>query len=95
MHLGKSVEEIGMEKMSRKSTLKNILNGLLSSFVSRNNDVNGYWGIGKLYSLMINKQVHKVEIDLMNNTIIPYSTDFYFRISKYSELLYTLNPQQD
>lgn len=73
--------------MSRKSNIKNILNGLLCSFITRNNDVNGYWGIGKLYSLMLNKKTNRVEIDLINKTIIPFDDEFIFRISEYSEML--------
>lgn len=74
--------------MSRKSNIKNILNGLLCSFITRNNDVNGYWGIGKLYSLMLNKKTNRLEIDLINKTIIPFDDEFIFRISEYSEMLY-------
>lgn len=35
--------------MPRRSELKGIANNLASSFVSRNNDVEGYWALGKLY----------------------------------------------
>lgn len=35
--------------MARRSELSGIANSLASSFVSRNNDVNGYWALGKLY----------------------------------------------
>ena len=34
--------------MPRSARLTNIANGLCGSFVSRNNDVEGYWAIGKL-----------------------------------------------
>lgn len=72
--------------MSRQ-VLKNIAQGLLNSFISRNNDVNGYWGIGKLYTLMLNKSINKVEIDLLNISISPSNDEFQYRISKYSEEL--------
>ena len=74
--------------MSRKLNIKNILNGILNSFISRNNDVNGYLGIGKIYTLMINKKVNEVEIDLINKNISPKEEEFYYRISCYSQILF-------
>lgn len=73
--------------MGKSEELKNIANGVLSSFISRNNDVNGYWGIGKIYSLMIKSKASIVEIDLINKTILPYEEQFLFRISSYSDYL--------
>ncbi|WP_422106837.1 hypothetical protein [Winogradskyella sp.] len=70
-----------------KQKLKNIAQGLLSSFLSRNNDVNGYWGIGKIYALMLQKNTNGVVIDLIEKTIVPNSDEFIYRISKYSEKL--------
>ncbi|MEO1033345.1 MAG: hypothetical protein AAFX55_18295, partial [Bacteroidota bacterium] len=70
-----------------KQKLKNITQGLLSSFLSRNNDVNGYWGIGKIYALMLQKNTNGVIIDLIEKTIVPNSDEFICRISKYSEKL--------
>ena len=35
--------------MPRRSELQGIANNLASWFVSRNNDVNGYWALGPLY----------------------------------------------
>ena len=37
--------------MPTRRIIKSVVNGLLSSFVSRNNDIDGYWGLGKLRSL--------------------------------------------
>ena len=34
--------------MAKSKELKNIASGLYGSFISRNNDVRGYWGVGKL-----------------------------------------------
>jgi len=71
--------------MARRRALKGIAGGLVSSFISRNNDVNGYWGIGKLYSHMLKSKVDILRIDLIQNTIEPKSSEFEFRISKYYE----------
>ena len=73
--------------MARRKLLKNITQGLLNSFVSRNNDVYGYWGIGKLFSLMIEKNQNLVEIDLLNNNISPYKPEFEFLIEEYKNRL--------
>ncbi len=71
--------------MERK--LKNILNGLLNSFISRNNDVNGYWGIGKLYALLIDTNCSEIKIDLLKNTILPENLEFINSIKGYNKKL--------
>ncbi|WP_378178258.1 hypothetical protein [Aquimarina sp. SS2-1] len=74
--------------MGKRKLFKNIANGVLGSFVSRNNDVQGYWGIGKLYSLMINKDKYEVEIDLINLTILPNKSEFNNMIEYFSNQLF-------
>lgn len=73
-----------------KGVLKNIANGLLYSFLSRNNDVYGYWGMGKLYSLMLRKKTRIVSIDLIKKTIEPEDKEFDFLINQYQEKLIVL-----
>ena len=73
--------------MARRKLLKNITQGLLNSFISRNNDVYGYWGIGKLFSLMIEKNQNLIEIDLLNNNISPYKQEFELLIEEYKNRL--------
>lgn len=51
--------------MARRRELKNIANGVLSSFNSRNNDVDGYWGIGMLCLFAKNHEMSEVRFDLM------------------------------
>ena len=89
MRLGK-LEEKSVERteiMKNKRKLKNIANGILSSFLSRNNDVNGYWGIGKLYSLILKEKMNIVTIDLLNKTINPKDEEFNYLINQYREKL--------
>ncbi|WP_299247090.1 hypothetical protein [uncultured Aquimarina sp.] len=74
--------------MAKRKLFKNIANGVLSSFVSRNNDVNGYWGIGKLYSLMVYKNTYEVEIDLIKQTISPNKIEFNSMIQYFSNQLF-------
>jgi len=71
---------------SRKE-LKNIAGGIIGSFNSRNNDVNGYWGIGKLYSFAILNSTKTVTIDLTNETISPQTTEFKPLIDFYRDML--------
>ncbi|RBW59239.1 hypothetical protein DS884_05730 [Tenacibaculum sp. E3R01] len=65
--------------------LKNIASGLLNSFISRNNDVNGYWGIGKLYSLMIQNNCFEIKIDLLAKTMIPENAKFTPLITRFNK----------
>ena len=50
--------------MARRNAFKGIVNDVASSFVSRKNDVGGYWGIGMLHSLARDNSTSKVRIDL-------------------------------
>ena len=50
--------------MARRKDLKNIASGLAGTFVSRNNDIDGYWGIGKLCLLAQQSSQYQVSLDL-------------------------------
>lgn len=73
--------------MPRRKQLKNIAYGLLSSFISRNNDVNGYWGIGKLFALMENSANYCIQIDLISKSMIPADDEFERLIDEFSNKL--------
>jgi hypothetical protein len=62
--------------MGHRRELKNIAGGIISSFKSRNNDVDGYWEIGKLYKFAIEQNIDTVELDLINITITPPTDEF-------------------
>jgi hypothetical protein len=68
-----------------KKELLTIGDGLLNSFISRNNDVNGYWGIGKLLNLFIENG--NVSIDLKERNITPNNSEFKEMIGAYSDRL--------
>lgn len=53
--------------MSRRSILKGIASGVVGSFVSRNNDLDGYWGIGMLCLYARNIRKTSVTINLCSN----------------------------
>jgi hypothetical protein len=76
-------------KTSKKRILKHIANGLLASFVSRNNDVYGYWGIGKLCSFILDKNLNSIEIDLINGQIRPNNSEFRLLVAQFSNRLNT------
>ncbi len=75
--------------MARRKEFKTIADGLVSSFVSRNNDVYGYWGIGKLYSHMISSNSMTVTINLKDCKIEPKNKEFKFLIEEFSKRLQT------
>ena len=62
--------------MARRKELKNIASGLYGSFTSRNNDVSGYWGIGKLCLHAQQNFTETVRLDLLSESIIPASAEF-------------------
>ena len=52
--------------MPGSRALSGIANGLVETFVSRNNDVFGYWGIGQLRNETEDRGSHAVELDLFS-----------------------------
>jgi hypothetical protein len=52
--------------MAGRKQLKNLANGLLGTFVSRNNDINGYWGLGLLRLYAAQRSLQTVSIDLLS-----------------------------
>lgn len=53
--------------MARHIDLKNILQGMISSFISRNNDLNGYWATGKIYKVAVEHKMEIVHLDLLSS----------------------------
>ena len=51
--------------------LKGIVYGLLGTFVSRNNDIDGYWGLGVLRLYAEKRNASEIIIDLMNVERLP------------------------
>lgn len=73
--------------MARRKELKNIASGLYGSFISRNNDVAGYWGIGKLCLLAQQHRTTIVRLDLVAGSIAPGSSEFAKLVSGYAAKL--------
>ncbi|CAL2057871.1 hypothetical protein [Tenacibaculum sp. 190524A05c] len=72
----------------KRNKIKNIANGILNSFISRNNDIGGYWGIGKLYYLMLKNESNTIEINLIEQIINPEGGEFNIMVSNYSNLFF-------
>lgn len=75
--------------MARRKELKSIASGLYGSFISRNNDVAGYWGIGKLCLLAQQHRMRIVRLDLLAGSIAPERPEFAKLISGYGAKLKT------
>lgn len=73
--------------MARRKELKNIARGLYGSFISRNNDVGGYWGIGKLCLLAQRHEVTTIRLDLIEKSMAPASSEFTKLIAVNSSTL--------
>ncbi len=72
--------------MGCRRELGSIASGIIGSFRSRNNDVDGYWGIGKLYLLVEHLQSKCVSINLCSQKIVPYSPHFDLMTERYSKM---------
>src|SRR6476661_5746251 len=73
--------------MQRSARLTNIAAGLCGSFASRNNDLAGYWAIGKLRSLAEQYSQSAVSLDLLAPSIQPSSPEFAQMLADYHLLL--------
>jgi hypothetical protein len=76
--------------MPAKKRLTNIANGLCGSFISRNNDLDGYWAIGKLRSLADQHRQTTVVLDLLTSSAQPSSAQCSDVFERYCRLLATL-----
>lgn len=61
--------------------------GLLGSFVSRNNDVDGYWALGKLYKHALETNAPTVCVDLVRLAITPPNDSFAAMALHFQQLL--------
>ena len=73
--------------MSRRRELNGIAGNLVGSFVSRNNDVAGYWAIGKLCALAPRTVNGEISIELLTKRLTPYSPEFDPMLDHYAARL--------
>lgn len=76
--------------MPRRAHLRNIASGLCGSFASRNNELDGYWSIGKLRSLAERYGRTTVSLDVLRSSIHPSSSEFAPVLARYRSLLVKL-----
>lgn len=62
--------------MTKPTTYADAARGLLGAFTGRNNDVDGYWALGKLYTHALLRGVHRIEVDAMQSTLTPQNAEF-------------------
>ncbi|PKH56757.1 hypothetical protein CXF83_06660 [Shewanella sp. Choline-02u-19] len=73
--------------MARRNELGSIASGLIGSFSSRNNDIGGYWGLGKLHKFVENDSKKEIMIDLLSGNISPQTDEFDSLIESYRDRL--------
>jgi hypothetical protein len=69
--------------VTRRRELSGIAGGLVNSFVSRNNEIGGYWAIGKLCSHSLQTGAQALSIDLLAKRINPSGLEFGPMLDKY------------
>jgi hypothetical protein len=77
--------------MPRRGELKCVADGVLGSFVSRNNDCAGYWAIGLLYGRALEASSNEISFSLVSEgaEVHDLALDTALR-AKYRELLLKL-----
>jgi hypothetical protein len=73
--------------MPKRRYYRGAASRLLLAFVHRNNDVDGYWALGKLYKHALKSKTSDVCVDLLAKTISPPSIEFVGMIDHFQRLL--------
>lgn len=67
--------------MGRRSALQGVCNDLLDSFISRNNDLNGYWALGKFQAFLTKRSREKLCFLLVGEnsqkSVFPQTLTYY------------------
>lgn len=74
------------QSMPRRKQLKGLACGIASRFASRNNDIDGYWALGLLYSAAVAVGTNSLRLDLVNETAEPsfkYSARLLSQLNHY------------
>src|ERR1700741_3754733 len=73
--------------MPSRRDFRGVAFGLLGAFVSRNNDVGGYWALGKLYEHMRAYDAGEIRIDLVRSVITPPNPEFSHMVGHFRQML--------
>lgn len=60
---------------------------MAGAFVSRNNDVGGYWALGKLYKLAQTSGLSEIRVDLVGSALEPSSPEFADMVRDFRQML--------
>lgn len=69
--------------MAGRKQLKTIAGGLLGTFTSRNNDINGYWGLGVLRLYAQRRGLETLEIELLSRHYNEPAVSPFFAAGQY------------
>lgn len=69
----------------KRKLLKDLAGAIASSFISRNNDINGYYGVGALYKQTNELNTNQIQLDLLTGNTIPVEIDAKYTIVCYYE----------
>lgn len=72
--------------MAIRKRMNHVAAGLLHSFSSRNNDVEGFWGLGMLYD-EVQSAPYRVELDLLARTATPAGHNAVLIAGRYAHFL--------
>lgn len=73
--------------MTRCGEFRNLATGILGSFVSRNNDVDGYWCFGVLRAFADRKRCKTLRFDLVRQTAEPADSLTRMIAVRYGDVL--------
>ncbi|WP_336749978.1 hypothetical protein [Pantoea vagans] len=80
--------------MARRSELKGVANAINGSFISRNNDFNGYWSIGQIKSFALDNGLTSVTFPLTLPITNPASNLQSYTANHYAKMLKSLLNKQ-
>lgn len=80
--------------MGRRKQLQGLANDFCHSFISRNNDICGYWGIGVLYRYANLCESLEMTLSLTKRSIDPVGALLHTIIHQYQEQFYEMLERQ-
>ncbi|MFB0583439.1 hypothetical protein [Aeromonas salmonicida] len=76
--------------MGHRKELICVASGIINSFSSRNNDIDGYWGLGKLYKAIEPVESKVVSIELITKVATPNIDELNMTSLSYSKIFIKL-----
>lgn len=71
--------------MPSRKHFKGVAFGFAGHFVSRNNDIFGYWAMGQLYKHALENSSSTIKIDLLSQTISPSNQAFKYAVNAWNK----------